>query len=211
MLILLSMLVYGTQLFLIYYLVRRYAPVRWLYQPWRWQDWAWGLGVGLLVWLIANGAMAYRLPDGFSSPAPSRSFARFWPVFLFNSIPGALIEEYLFRFIPVRFAESQGLSRWQMMGLFFTVLVFFTAIHIPAYLWQYNNTLWALWSPFSMGAAYLFVYYATRNLAFTTLFHAFYNNHWMLFGTSTQDYSLVILAGVLWFVIRKRNALLPGY
>ena len=124
MLILLSMLVYGTQLFLIYYLVRRYAPVRWLYQPWRWQDWTLGLAVGLLVWLIANAAMAYRLPDGFASPAPSRSFARFWPIFLFNSIPGALIEEYLFRFIPVRFAESQGLSRWQMMGLFFAVLVF---------------------------------------------------------------------------------------
>ena len=62
-----------------------------------------------------------------------------------------------------------------------------------------------------MGAAYLFVYYATRNLAFTTLFHAFYNNHFMLFGTTTHDYSLVILAGVLWFVIRKKNALLPGY
>jgi len=202
-------MVYSIQVGLIYYLIRKYAPARWLFQPFRRKDWLWGLAMGLLVWLVANVAQAYQVPDGFSKVSSVRSFIRFLPIFLLNSIPGALIEEYLFRFLPVRFVESQGLSRWRTMALFLGVLIFFTAIHIPAYLWQYHNPLWSLWSPFTMGGAYLFVYYATRNLAFTTLFHAFYNNQWMLYGPSgINDYSLVIVVSMVWFLWRttRKNA-----
>ncbi|MPR33904.1 CPBP family intramembrane glutamic endopeptidase [Salmonirosea aquatica] len=205
-LILLGVMVYSIQIGLIYFLVRKYAPPRWLIQPFRGKEWLLGVTIGLLVWLVANIAQAYRLPDGFSKLGSTRSFARFLPVFLLNSIPGAVIEEYLFRFLPVRFAESQGLSRRRTIVLFLAVLVFFTATHIPAYLWQYHNPLWSLWSPFTMGGAYLFVYYATRNLAFTTLFHAFYNNHWMLYGPSViKDYSLVIMVSMLWFLWRTNR------
>jgi membrane protease YdiL (CAAX protease family) len=212
-LILLGLMVYSVQIGLIYYLIRKYAPTRWLFQPFRGKDWLWGIAIGLLVWLVANVTQAYRLPDGFSKFASLRSFVRFLPIFLLNSIPGALIEEYLFRFLPVRFVESQELSRWQTMVLFLAVLIFFTAIHIPAYLWQYHNPLWSLWSPFTMGGAYLFVYYATRNLAFTTLFHAFYNNSWMLYGSSSvKDYSLVIVVSTVWFLWRtnrKNDSFVP--
>lgn len=211
--ILLGMLVYTIQTGLIYYLVRRYAPTRWLFQPFRWRDWLLGLVMALLVWLLANTVQGYRLPESFSKFNSIRSFTRFLPIFLFNSIPGALIEEYLFRFLPVRFAESQGFSRRQTVVLFLLVLVFFTATHIPAYLWQYHSTLWSLWNPFSMGAAFLFVFYATRNLAFTTLFHAFYNNSWMLYGSSNvKDYSLVIIVSMVWFLWRtsqNNNAFRP--
>lgn len=199
----LGLLVYSAQAMLIYYLVKRYADLRWLLQPFKARSWLRGVAVGLLVWLAANTFLALRLPEGFERIGAARGFDRFLPVFLFNSLPGALVEEYLFRYLPVRFAESRRLSRQRTLLLFMAVLLFFTATHIPAYLWQYHNTLWSLWSPFTMGAAYFFVYYATRNLAFTTLFHAFHNNVWMLVGRSEiRDYSLVIVASIIWFFWR---------
>jgi len=199
----LGLLVYSAQTMLVYYLVKKYAGLRWLRQPFNAPSWLRGLGIGVLVWLVANAFLVWRLPEGLGQIGSARDFDRFLSVFLFNSLPGALIEEYLFRYLPVRFAESRRLSRGRMLLLFMAVLLFFTATHIPAYLWQYNNTLWSLWSPFTMGAAYFFVYYATRNLAFTTLFHAFHNNVWMLVGPSEiRDYSLVIVVSILWFFWR---------
>ncbi len=199
----LGLLVYSVQALLIYYLVKKYADLSWLRQPFKAPSWLRGLAVGLLVWLAANAFLALRLPEGFQRIGAVRGFDRFLPVFLFNSLPGALIEEYLFRYLPVRFVENRQLSRGRTLLLFIMVLLFFTATHIPAYLWQYHNTLWSLWSPFTMGAAYFFVYYATRNIAFTTLFHAFHNNVWMLVGRSEiKDYSLVIVASIVWFFWR---------
>ncbi len=122
-------------------------------------------------------------------------------------MPGALIEEFLFRYLPVRYAESKLLSRQRTWQLFLLVLVFFTATHIPAYLWQYRLPLEALWSPFAMGAAFFFVYYATRNLLFTSLFHAFTNQAWVLFGpASFKDYSFVIMVSILWYFWRTKRS-----
>ncbi len=206
----LGLMVYSIQAVLIYFLVKKYADRRWLRQPFKVQDWLRGPAIGLLVWLVANAFLILRLPGEFQRIVSTNGFGRFLPIFLLNSLPGALIEEYLFRYLPVRLAESLRLSRQRTLLLFLAVLVFFTATHIPAYLWQYHNPLWSLWSPFTMGAAYFFVYYATRNLAFVTLFHAFYNNSWMLVGRSEiRDYSLVIVASIVWFFWRtsRRNRL----
>ncbi|GHB51621.1 CPBP family glutamic-type intramembrane protease [Persicitalea jodogahamensis] len=207
----LGLMVYSVQAMLIYFLVKKYADLHWLLIPFKAKDWLWGLAIGVLVWLGANIFLALRLPGDIQRLISTRGFERFLPIFLLNSLPGALIEEYLFRYLPVRLAESRRLTRERTLLLFLAVLVFFTATHIPAYLWQYNNPLWSLWSPFTMGAAYFFVYYATRNLAFVTLFHAFYNNSWMLVGRSEiRDYSLVIVASIIWFFWRtsRRNRLL---
>lgn len=199
----LGLMVYSVQAVLIYFLVRKYAGLNWLRQPFKAQSWLRGLGIGLLVWVVANAFLALRLPETFQKISVARGFDRFLPIFLLNSLPGALIEEYLFRYLPVRLAESCRLPRGRTLLLFVAVLLFFTATHIPAYLWQYHNTLWSLWSPFTMGAAYFFVYYATRNLAFTTLFHAFHNNVWMLVGQSEiRDYSLVIVVSIIWYFWR---------
>lgn len=199
----LGLMIYSVQAMLIYFLVKKYADLRWLIQAFKAQDWLRGLTIGLLVWGAANLFLALRLPEGFQRLGSTRGFERFLPIFILNSMPGALIEEYLFRYLPVRFAENRRLSRERTLLLFMAVLVFFTATHIPAYLWQYQNPLSSLWGPFTMGAAYFFVYYATRNLAFATLFHAFSNNSWMLVGRSEiKDYSLVIVASILWFFWR---------
>ena len=206
----LGLMVYSVQVLLIYFLVKKYAGIRWISQPFRSKGWLWGTVVALVVWLAANTFLALMQPGSALRLSSLQSFVRFLPVFLLNSLPGALIEEYLFRYLPVRFVESRRLSRERTLLLFMAVLVFFTITHIPAYLWQYHNPLWSLWSPFTMGAAYFFVYYATRNLAFTTLFHAFHNNSWMLVGRSeVKDYSLVIVASIIWFFWRtsRRNRL----
>lgn len=202
----LGLLVYSAQAMLIYYLVKKYADLSWLRQPFKAQSWLRGLGIGLLVWLAANAFLVLRLPEGFQRLGSGRELDRFLPIFLFNSLPGALIEEYLFRYLPIRFAESRRLSRGRTVLLYMAVLLFFTATHIPAYLWQYHTPLSSLWSPFTGGASFLFVYYATRNLAFTTLFHAFTNNSWMLVGPSEiKDYSLVIVASIIWFFWRTNR------
>lgn len=201
--LLLGIGVYGIQIGLIWYLVRRRFDRYWLIRPLVFKDWYWGIGIGLLVWIVANGVAALRIPEAYLRLNSVRGFTRFTWIFLFNSVPGAIIEEYLFRYLPVRYAEHQGLSRRRTILLFLTVLVYFTATHIPAYLWQYNISLLSLWSPFTMGAAFFFVYYATRNLPFTALFHAFTNQSWMLFGSSNvKDYSFVIVVSIVWFFIR---------
>jgi hypothetical protein len=205
--LLLGMGVYGIQLALIAYLVTRLIARSWLIDALRVKDWYWGLVVGLLIWVVANGVTAYRTPYEYLRLNPMRGFSRFVWIFLFSSLPGALIEEYLFRYLPVRYAEYRGLSRVKTIMLFLAVLVFFTATHIPAYLWQYKISIWTLWSPFTMGTAFFFVYYATRNLAFTAFFHAFTNQSWMLFGSADiTDYSLVIVVSIVWFFVRTSRA-----
>lgn len=204
--VLLGLGVYSIQIVLIYYLVQRFVPSQWRTLPFKALDWYWAIGVGIGIWLIANAALAYKLPPDQLRFNSARSLTRYLTIFLLNSFPGALIEEFLFRYLPVRFAEIKGLSQTQTILLFFAVLVFFTATHIPAYLWQYKISLWSLWSPFTMGAAFFFVYYATRNLPFTTFFHAFTNNSWVLFGPSEiKDYSLVIIVSILWFLFRTNR------
>ena len=147
----LGLMVYSVQAVLIYYLVKKYADLSWLLQPFKARSWLSGLAVGLLVWLAANAFLALRLPEGTGQIDSPRSFDRFLPIFLFNSLPGALIEEYLFRYFPIRFAESRLLSRGRTVLLYMGVLLFFTATHIPAYLWQYHTPLTSLWSPFTGG------------------------------------------------------------
>ncbi len=202
-LIVLGLMVYSFQAMLIYYLVKKYANLRWLLQPFKASGWLLGLGVALLVWGAANVFLGLRLPEGFQRFNSINSFERFVSIYVFNSVPGALIEEYLFRYLPVRFAENNRLKRGRTLLLFMAVLIFFTAVHIPAYLWQYHNPLSSLWGPFTGGASLFFVYYATRNLAFATFFHAFTNKSWMLVGQSeVRDYSLVIVASIIWYFWR---------
>lgn len=201
----LGLVVYTIQISLIIFLIRRFASTRWLRMPFGFKSVRMGIIVGLVLWLMASAYLYFQNPVAANQLNSTHSFTRFITTFLLNSIPGALIEEYLFRYLPVRFAESQRLSGRRTIQLFLLVLTFFTATHIPAYLWQYHLPLQALWSPLTMGAAFFFVYYATRNLVFTALFHAFTNNAWVIFGPATfKDYSLVIVVSIIWYFWRTQ-------
>ncbi|WP_165933450.1 CPBP family glutamic-type intramembrane protease [Arundinibacter roseus] len=205
-LIFLGLLIYSLQAGLIFVLVRKFALNHWLQRPFHAVQWLWALAVGLTLWLLTNAFLFFKLPEATLRLNSGQSFWRFFTTFLLNSIPGALIEEFLFRYLPVRYAHMMQLSRTKTLLLFMAVVVFFTITHIPAYLWQYKYTLWSLWNPFTMGIAFFFVYYATRNLAFTTLFHAFHNNSWYLFGHAEhKDYSFIILVSIFWFLLRTRT------
>ncbi len=201
----LGLIVYTVQISLIIFLIRRFASARWLSAPFGFKSARMGVMVSITLWLIVSAYLYYRSPDAADRLNSTHSFIRFITIFLLNSIPGALIEEFLFRYLPVRYAESQRLSRRRTVQLFLLVLIFFTATHIPAYLWQYHLPLQALWSPLAMGAAFFFVYYATRNLVFTALFHAYTNNAWVIFGPATfKDYSLVIVVSIIWYFWRTQ-------
>ncbi|WP_247237010.1 CPBP family intramembrane glutamic endopeptidase [Telluribacter sp. SYSU D00476] len=201
-----GMVVYAFQIALTYYLIQKYASRSWLYQPFRARAWAVGLGVGIGLWLLFTGIYTLQRSSSLLFPNSSESFVRFLSIFLFNSLPGALIEEYLFRYLPVRYAESRKLEKPRAWLLYVGVLLLFTVVHIPAYLLRDQVPLSSLWSPFSMGIAFFFVYHTTRNLPFAALFHAFTNNHWFLYGTrDSNDYSIVILASVIWLMLRIRQ------
>ncbi|GAB3180811.1 CPBP family intramembrane glutamic endopeptidase [Telluribacter humicola] len=198
-----GMVVYAFQIALTYYLIQKYASRSWLYQPFKAKAWAVGLGVSLGIWLLYTGVYWFKHSTNLLFPNSSGSFIRFLSVFLFNSLPGALIEEYLFRYLPVRYVESKRLDKSKAWLLYLGVLILFTLVHIPAYILRDQVPLSALWSPFSMGIAFFFVYHTTRNLPFAALFHAFTNNSWFIYGPSKNtDYSIVILVSIVWLMLR---------
>jgi hypothetical protein len=204
--LLLGLVVYGLQVAFTGYLVVRYASRDWLRRPFAPVAWAVALGVGVGTWLLFNGYYALRHASGLLLPNSPASFFRFLSVFVFNSLPGALIEEYLFRYLPVRYAESRGLHRANAWLLYVGVLLLFVLVHIPAYLLRDQLPLSSLWGPFTMGTAFFFVYYTTRSVPFTALFHAFTNNAWFIHGTRpSADYSLVIVVSIAWYLIRIRQ------
>ncbi|HEV7349213.1 type II CAAX prenyl endopeptidase Rce1 family protein [Telluribacter sp.] len=208
--LLLGAIVYLFQISLTWYLVKKYASDDWLGRPFAASVWVTALGAGVGTWLLFNGI--YALRHSASHPASLlfsnsyESLLRFLSVFLLNSLPGALIEEFLFRYLPVRYAESRSLSKPRAWLLYLGVLVLFVLVHIPAYLLRDQVPLSSLWSPFTMGIAFFFVYYTTRSVPFTALFHAFTNNPWFIYGPrESTDYSIVILVSIAWYIVRSRQ------
>ncbi|MCF2446275.1 CPBP family intramembrane metalloprotease [Dyadobacter sp. CY345] len=119
---------------------------------------------------------------------PDRSkVIKYGLVFLFNSFPNALIEEFIFRFLPARYAENKGLSRQQLIGLGIIVSIIFSLSHVSVYLLR-DHTEWSnltanLLSVFFYGMVYFFIYILTGNIFFTALIHAFGNNQLLLINT----------------------------
>jgi membrane protease YdiL (CAAX protease family) len=137
----------------------------------------------------------------------SNQVLSFLPVFILNSLPGALMEEWLFRYLPFRFGQQFG-KRYQPILLCLGVLALFALIHIPAYLLQYEIGLAELGQVFMMGVFFLIVYILTQNLFFTALFHGLTNRP--LYFVESPYYQIcfyvsVLVVSVVWAVLNWRN------
>lgn len=174
-----------------------------------------GLFMGFLVWTLAQIWVHYTtgLPVDFPSSSRVRKYLF---IFLLNSIPAALIEEFIFRFLPVHYAEKKGIPRQQLIGLAVGVAIIFSLSHISAYVFRDHTDFSALTSPlisaFFYGMAYFFVYVVTDNIYFTTLIHAFSNNQLYLVNSPYNDsfyfYTLIFVT-LVWFM-RKETRHVQG-
>ena len=129
-------------------------------------------------------------------------------VFLLNSLPGALMEEWLFRYFPFRLALSQSL-RLPSNVFFLLMLLLFTLIHIPSFIFQYDAGLSSLGNIFVSGIFLFLIYFMTRNVVFTALFHAFCNNPQFLTESALNwqyFYASVFLITLLWPLIQNQMA-----
>jgi hypothetical protein len=146
----------------------------WLIQPISGKRIGQALGAMIVVELLATALIVT-----LTAPAPAATLTNHWPgflaVFMLNSLPGALSEEWLFRYLPLRFSRPSK-RNYQTIISCIGALVLFTLVHTPAYLLQYDRPLSDLCHVFVMGLFFLLVYLLTRNLVFTALFHGLTNN-----------------------------------
>lgn len=146
--------------------------------------------MGGVVWILTQVWVHYATGLSINYPSSSR-VKKYLFIFLLNSIPAALIEEFIFRFLPIHYAEKKGIPRQQLIGLAIGVAIIFSLSHVSAYLFRDHTDVSALVSPlisaFFYGMAYFFVYVVTDNIYFTTLIHAFSNNQLYLVNSPYND------------------------
>ena len=166
--------------------------------------------MGLTVWLLVHIWIYYSTGIPVHYPS-SLSVTKYLTIFFLNSIPAALIEEFIFRFLPMHYAEKKAVSRPQLIGLTIIIAFIFSLSHVSAYIFRDHTDLSMLAPPlisaFFYGMAYFFVYVATDNIYFTTLIHAFSNKPFYLIHSSNNSsfyfYTLIFVT-LLW-MIRKET------
>ncbi|ADB38855.1 CPBP family intramembrane glutamic endopeptidase [Spirosoma linguale] len=178
----------------------------WLIQPFQGRRLLQGFGAILLIEVMTIALISIFTTHSQGNALPSR-LPDYLLVFIFNSLPGALLEEWLFRYLPLRFAQQSN-QRFKSILLCLRVLIFFTLCHVPAYLLQHERSLTELGQVFVMGGCFLGVYLMTRNLFFTALFHGLTNNplyliespyYWLYF------YTTIAVVSVFWAFLNHRN------
>lgn len=202
-LILIGSALYMIQLITTYLLLGKQKL--WLIQPFQGKRVLQALGatgiVQMLTVCLVTGLTNYNQIAFLSNQA-----LFFWPVFVLHSLPGALMEEWLFRYLPFRFGQ-QSEKRYQPILFCLGALVLFTLIHIPVFL-HYEIGLSKLGQVFMMGAFFLIVYLLTRNLCFTALFHGLTNRPFYFVESPFYQicfYVSVLIVSVLWAVLSWRN------
>lgn len=145
----------------------------WLVQPFSGKSIRQAIGAMIGVELLTTGLIVTLTAHSKISLLES-----YWPnflvIFLLNSLPGALCEEWLFRCLPLWFVRQSKpgyRAIWPCIGS----VVVFTLIHTPAYLIQHERAFSDLSQVFVMGLFFLLVYLLTQNLFFTALFHGLTN------------------------------------
>ncbi len=197
--------IYGIQFLVTGYLLR--DNVKWLAEPFRLAMLLRGFFAFLVVMALST-LLAKTLDPDHVAADYYPGIGRFLVIFILNSIPGAFMEEWHFRFLPARFAKS-NLSKHSSILLYGAIIILFPLVHIPAYLFQYGHNLAALFPVFLSGILFLIIYLLTGNLIFTALFHAFGNNSLFFYKSNHNGFylhiSAIIVAGV-WAIIRYRRS-----
>lgn len=103
-------------------------------------------------------------------------------IFLLNLVPSAMTEEWLFRFFPTVIVSRKNTLYSVVFYVGITFL--FMLMHLPEYYFQGNVV--GLQQVFISGIAFFIMYQATQNLPFVVLIHAFTNNSWFIYNSSSN-------------------------
>jgi len=162
--------------------------------------------MGFIVWTLLQIWIHRTFGTVIEFPDRSR-LIRYSLVFLLNTFPNAMIEEFIFRFLPVRYAEKKSFSKQQLIGLGILSSVIFSLSHVSVYVlrdhsdWTYLPAV--LLSAFFYGTVYFFIYVLTGNIFFTTFIHAFGNSHLLLIDTpefkAFYFYTFIFIT-LLWYI-----------
>ncbi|MEZ0607966.1 CPBP family intramembrane glutamic endopeptidase [Fibrella sp. WM1] len=200
--ILIGLAFYAIQFVVTYLLLG--SQKTWLIQPFQAKSILPALAAMVIVEVITVCLIAGLTTSHQTNFVPNQ-ITSYLLVFVLNSLPGALLEEWLFRYLPFRFGQ-QATKRYQSLLYCLGALVLFTLIHIPAYFLQYNLSLTELGRVFIMGLFFLMIYLLTRNLTFTALFHGLTNKplyliespyYWLYFYVS------VFVVSICWAVLNR--------
>ena len=164
--------------------------------------------MGFVVWTILQIWVHRTFGTAIEFPDRSR-LIRYLLVFLFNTFPNALIEEFIFRFLPIRYAEKKALSKQLLLGIGILASVIFSLSHVSVYLLR-DLSDWpdlpaVLLSAFFYGTVYFFIYVLTGNIFFTTFIHAFGNSHLLLIDTPQFEafyFYTFIFVTLIWYVTK---------
>ncbi|WP_461137071.1 CPBP family intramembrane glutamic endopeptidase [Spirosoma lituiforme] len=146
----------------------------------------------------------------FSNSLSVRNFdikLSFFFIFIFNSLPNAIFEEWLFRYLPYRYSK-QFLSQSVSLRIGILSLLIFTIVHIPSYIFQYEINLSQLYSVLLNGIFFWFIYISTKNIFFTALCHALTNLPFNIYNSpyySTYFYFTVTIICIIWFIKIKKT------
>ncbi|TDE14675.1 CPBP family glutamic-type intramembrane protease [Dyadobacter psychrotolerans] len=203
--ILTGLCLYGFQFAMTWYLLKDQR--NWLTFPFKAKFLIKG-AIAFLIALSLTAVFVSMLDDRMETSDNTDQWLVFFQIFLLNSLPGALMEEWLFRCFPFRLAHTHSLKMPSNI-FFLLMLLLFTLIHIPAYLFQYDAGLSSLGNIFVSGIFLFLIYFMTRNVVYTALFHAFCNNpkfvtestlNWQYF------YASIFLVTIAWPLIENQVA-----
>lgn len=126
---------------------------------------------------------------------------RYLFIFLINSLPNAWIEEWVFRFCPGLLGRGGGLARSILIYLGATVI--FTLLHLPKF--YFDGHFYELSDVFVAGMVFFVIYFATGNLLFVALVHAFTNRAWFVHDATANWFALytsIAAVTILWAAFR---------
>lgn len=170
-----------------------------------WKKLSTALVMGLIVWAALQLWTSRVFGTAPEFPSTERVI-KYSLIFLFNTFPNALIEEFIFRFLPAHYAEKKGISRQKLIALGIASAIVFSLCHVSVYILR-DHTAWAdlystLLNAFFYGMVYFFIYILTDNLFFTALIHAFGNNQLLLVNTPGFEpfyfYTFIFIT-LVWF------------
>ena len=164
--------------------------------------------MGFLVWTLLQTWIYYSFGTAIEFPNQAR-LIKYSVIFLFNIFPNAMIEEFIFRFLPVHYAEKEAFSKQKLTGLGILASVVFSLSHVSVYLLR-DHSAWpdmpaVLLSAFFYGTVYFFIYILTGNIFFTAFIHAFGNSHLLLIDTQGFEafyFYTFIFVTLLWYVVK---------
>jgi membrane protease YdiL (CAAX protease family) len=168
-----------------------------------------GFSMALLTWILTQVWTMYTTEAQLILPGQGKVLLYLF-TFILNTIPAALLEEFVFRHLPIKYSLHKGFSSQQLVILALGIALIFSISHVSAYMMRDHIAFSDLTSPlvgaFFYGLAYFLVYAVTRNIIFVTLIHAFSNDPLYVVDSPFREtfyFYTYIFVTILWLIAKE--------